>query len=727
MSETGTMRKYKRLVLLCTFALVLCRTVLAEDVKKENEDILFMDVPVVVTASLTEVNPRLVPAAVTTITDEQIQASGARSLFELLDIYVPNLQWWRNHWEADNMGLRGILSDRDDKYLILVNGRVMNERTHYGALSERDLPLLKDIYYIDVVRGPGSALYGPGAVAMVINIITHNAQTFEGTDITSRLGAVEEFYSTEIRHGQKFKDNDDGGIFTYAGIGKYNGANAGNAHQIYGVDFVKADGSNYDAGEPLSHPSINDGEDHRHLPPLKFHAQITKDDWDIWGRYTRGGKQIMWPTGTIAQPPYGWTGSWILPYSDSSYGYQQWTGFIGNTKELDGRTNLETSFSYDRFYFSRIIQTWLQESFREDKYLGRAIIRQEFNNQHKVAYGFEVLHGEYGFENTDSYADDAFDGAFNNLGGMPRWSTNLYSLLGEWQWKINDQWTTFLGARLDDHTYTSQMFSPRAALTHTPNEKDTYKLIWARSVRANYEEEMKKTDMTIGEDSDTEKLDSVELRYERQHNEHLDLAGSLFLHYNLELIGWSNDANGQTVVGTQKEWGFEVESSYHTSQTRLAISHAFTKLIDFQLADSDMVISDPSIQFSAKPYGFGNDLQRWANNITKIFTQYKLDENWTLDGSLRIYWDFPGLKDYAKYTAQRNGYSLESNSPFHGNYYLDLGLQYRAGENLTLRLDGYNLLGIFDENLNKRNYGGEGSADFRNHAAAVAVSAIYKF
>ena len=111
------------------------------------------------------------------------------------------------------MGLRGILSDHDDKYLILVNGRVMNERTHYGALSERDLVFMRDIHHIDIVRGPGSALYGPGAVAMVINIITHNAETFQGTEITGRLGAVEEFYSGEVKHGRKFKDGEGGYLF----------------------------------------------------------------------------------------------------------------------------------------------------------------------------------------------------------------------------------------------------------------------------------------------------------------------------------------------------------------------------------------------------------------------------------------------------------------------------------------------------------------------------------
>ena len=127
--------KLRQLIIIAL--LILCPQTLAEDATSEEDAELFemsieqlMEVEVDTIATLTEANPRLVPAAVTTITDEQIRASGARSLFELLDIYVPNLQWWRNHWEPDNMGLRGILSDRDDKYLLLVNGRVMNERTH---------------------------------------------------------------------------------------------------------------------------------------------------------------------------------------------------------------------------------------------------------------------------------------------------------------------------------------------------------------------------------------------------------------------------------------------------------------------------------------------------------------------------------------------------------------------------------------------------------------------
>jgi iron complex outermembrane receptor protein len=303
----------------------------------------------------------------------------------------------------------------------------------------------------------------------------------------------------------------------------------------------------------------------------------------------------------------------------------------------------------------------------------------------------------------------------------------MFSVVGEHQWTINDQWTTFLGARIDDHSYTDKMFSPRAAIVHTPNKKDTYKLMWARSVRANHEDQMKDKRMMEGGNSDPEKLDSLELRYERKHNENLDLAASAFWHYSLDVIDWAGGTIQQRmVVGEQKECGFELEALYHTDRTRLGVSHGFTKLLDFER--SDKLTADRWLQPTAYMYGYGHDLQRWANNITKIQGQYKFDEKWTLDGSLRVYWGYPGLKDYAKYSAIRDGrYPIEWERSYRGSYFLNLGLQYQPKKNLTFRVDGYNLLGIFCKDFNHRNYMGEGSADFRSHAAAVGVSVTYKF
>ncbi len=702
-----------------------------------------METEITSSATLTESSARMAPAAVTTITQEQIQASGARSLLELLDITIPNLQWIRQHWEPDHLGVRGIMSQRDDKYLLLVNGRVMNERTHFGVVSERDLVMLRDIHHIDVVRGPGSALYGPGAVSMVINIVTDSARTFEGTEVTARVGAVEEFYSTEIKHGRADPEQD-AGLFVYAGIGKYLGADQYDAPQVYAIDFPEeaaypwdpADpgpdlpGEGYESGETFTQMGIaRDGQTHRNLPPLKLHAQVTKGNWDIWARYTRGGQQLVPDSGTILHYPWGW-GDWVTDHSGSA-GYQQATAYVGYEREIRDDLTLEAAFSYDLLDYERVLPDALAEAHREDEYYAKVLFNWRVNDHHKLALGSEYSHEEFGLS-SPGYPDGSAISAV--LGDpMPRWNTDTISVLGEHQWTVNDQWTTFLGARIDKHTYTRNMFSPRAAVVHTPSERDTWKLVWSRSLRVNSAEEMKAEALEGLGRTKPEKLDSVELRYERRHSDRLDLAATAFVHYNLELIEWTdsedpNEAGRNLPLGTQREWGLELEASYHTDRARLTFSHGFTQLYDFDLnAGASTVIT-------AEPYGYGNDLANWSDHVTKLTGQYKIDDQWTLDGSLRVYWGFPGMRDYNRY----NPYVMSDNpdalpviepgweKAYRSNWYLNLGLQYRPSENLTVRLDGYNLLGLFDKDLNKRNYY-SAPGDYRSHAAAVGLSLIYKF
>ncbi|MGD0077773.1 MAG: TonB-dependent receptor [Sedimentisphaerales bacterium] len=694
-----------------------------------------MNIEVVSTATLTETKPRLVPAAVTTITAEQIQASGARSLYELLDIYVPDLEWLHHHWEPDALGLRGIINDRNDKFLLLVNGRNMNQRTHSGAISELDLVELRDIHHIDVVRGPGSALYGPGAVSMVINIVTYSGKTFQGTEITGRTGAVEEFYSGEIKYGKKF-DNNDSSAFVYAGVGKYVGANLQNAPQIYPFSFTRPAQQGYlgygtEAGEPLTNaPLGRDGQDARGWCSLKLYGELTMGDWDMWARYTRGGKTMPMALGQLARNPYGW-GSTV--WSGNFYDYQQLTGWLGYKQELTDKLNVDYAFSYNLTSFDGQKKV-LSNAFREDQYYGKALLHWQPNDQHSFAGGFEISHLELGLNSLDSPDDDIkkISQEFGSEPNMPRWHTNLYSLLGEWQWKISDKWTTFLGARLDQHTFTDPMFSPHASVVFTPTDIDTLKLMWSRSVRANFEAEMKRLDMATGEKSKPEKLDSIELRYERQQNKNLDLAASVFLHYSLEAFAWNQQVSQSMLTGKQKEWGVELEAAYHTEKTRLSISHSYTKLIDFTL--------DPcqTTYITAKPYGYGDDLTNWSNHITKLTLEQKLDDKWTLDSSLRIYWGFPGMRAFDEYLPYTYYNSASSHSDpviedgwqraYRGSYYLDLGLRYKPNNNLTIGITGYYLLGIFDKDLNKRNYiEVVGNGDFRDQAPAVGVYVEYKF
>src|SRR5690242_15722780 len=66
--------------------------------------------------TLTRTEQHLVPAAITSLDREDIDNANPRSLTELLDIYVPGLHWEHAMWEPFHIGIRGIISDREDKY-----------------------------------------------------------------------------------------------------------------------------------------------------------------------------------------------------------------------------------------------------------------------------------------------------------------------------------------------------------------------------------------------------------------------------------------------------------------------------------------------------------------------------------------------------------------------------------------------------------------------------------
>jgi len=688
-----------------------------------------MNVEVESTASLTKTARRLTPATVTTITQEQIWSSGARNLFELFDIYVPNFEWVRHNWEAPHMGLRGIMNDRDDKVMILVNGRVMNERTHYGALSERDLVMLRDIHHIDIIRGPGSAMYGPGAISMVINIITENSPTFQGTELTSRIGAIQEFYSGEIKHGQKF-DDGDGGFFIYGGISRDVGADGDDAPVVIPTAFDTIYGDTYHAGEAFDGHINRDGQDHRHLPHLKLHFELNRDDWDIWARYTRGGEQITPERGQLGGSwPSGWGG---YQNNQPSYGYQQATAYIGHKTELSDNVSLDYAFSYDTFDYELVAESGITHAHREDEYYGKFMINWDVAEGHKIAVGTEYSHEDFGLKSLDWPYTHPIDTRLVSTGlAMPRWSTNMYSILGEYQWNISDKWTTFLGCRADDHTYVDWMFSPRATVIYMPDDKDTIKGMYARSVRTNFAEEMKAQYDTDGGDSSPETINSFELRCKRQHNKNLSLAASLF-YIDLNLIAHSSGQN--VFVGTQKQWGLELELLYRTDKMRFSASHGFTKLISFD--------EEPGRDYltTAAPYGYGKDLTNWSNHITKFTASYLPNKKWRFDSSFRIYWGYPGNEDYVDYmnstwTVQPwwPAYTQRTAEPgwqksYRPSFFLNIGAEYKPSDNLAIRVDGFNLLGAFNRDLNKRvTFEGWQAGEYRCEAPAVAVSLKYTF
>nr|WP_319492254.1 TonB-dependent receptor plug domain-containing protein [uncultured Desulfobacter sp.] len=129
--------------------------------------------------TITGISENKSPVARTVITSRDIALTPARSILDLIEVYVPGATFV-NHFNGPRFGIRGVLGDQNYHYLLLVNGKNMNFKAQDGALVEIFNRDLNDIREIEIIRGPGSVTYGPGAIGGIINILTHTADTRPG-------------------------------------------------------------------------------------------------------------------------------------------------------------------------------------------------------------------------------------------------------------------------------------------------------------------------------------------------------------------------------------------------------------------------------------------------------------------------------------------------------------------------------------------------------------------
>jgi iron complex outermembrane recepter protein len=111
------------------------------------------------------------PSAVTVLTREEIRASGARTLPEVLRL-VPNMDIYMARPLWYGVGVRGRATEASDTVLMLVDGRDVTMEFFGFPLWAAYPYSMDDVERIEVIRGPGSALYGANAFTGVVHVIT---------------------------------------------------------------------------------------------------------------------------------------------------------------------------------------------------------------------------------------------------------------------------------------------------------------------------------------------------------------------------------------------------------------------------------------------------------------------------------------------------------------------------------------------------------------------------
>ena len=131
-----------------------------------------------------------VPAAVHVVTEEDIARMGVTTLPDALRL-VPGVQVaaiGNNRWAVSVRGFNGRFTN---SLLVMVDGRTVYSPLFSGTFWEAvDIPLA-EIDRIEVIRGPGAAVWGANAVNGIVNIITKWARATQGSEARLTVGNVD--------------------------------------------------------------------------------------------------------------------------------------------------------------------------------------------------------------------------------------------------------------------------------------------------------------------------------------------------------------------------------------------------------------------------------------------------------------------------------------------------------------------------------------------------------
>lgn len=151
-------------------------------------------------------------AAIFVITQEDIRRSGATNIPDLFRM-VPGLDVAQINGSTWAIGSRGFNQQFANKLQVMVDGRSVYSPTFSGVFWDTlDLPL-NDIERIEVIRGPGGAIWGANAVTGAISIFSKKASETIGTFVEAGGGTFEQEFGM-VQYGGRLRKATDFRVYT---------------------------------------------------------------------------------------------------------------------------------------------------------------------------------------------------------------------------------------------------------------------------------------------------------------------------------------------------------------------------------------------------------------------------------------------------------------------------------------------------------------------------------
>lgn len=156
--------------------------------------------------SLKGLSARESPGIVSLVTADEIARTGARDLLDVLKL-IPSFEPAVDVEGIIGLGIRGLWA-QEGKVLLLWDGQPMNELLYGTMQLDQHFPAAQ-IQEIEIIRGPGSAIYGGYAELAVINIKTKNARQLNGLSAEVLAGRTEKTWGHQnlsLSFGKAFAD-----------------------------------------------------------------------------------------------------------------------------------------------------------------------------------------------------------------------------------------------------------------------------------------------------------------------------------------------------------------------------------------------------------------------------------------------------------------------------------------------------------------------------------------
>lgn len=240
-----------------------------------------------------------IPAAVHIITREEIIRSGVQNIADALRL-APGINVFQMSSNMYVVASRGLATEYSSKVALLIDGRSCFNPSFGGVTWDTQDVLIEDIDRIEIIRGPGDAIWGSNAINGVINVVTKTArntlgsytQVSAGTHDTgafiTRLGGVlnDVYYRAYVKanvHGNHPSD--------YRTLGR----------DAYNSNYAKAEGQEeYTAGYQTM------GRDSSKKLQSGFRLDggvLDKSEWSLQG-YTYAGIEDERGKDISYEPPY---------------------------------------------------------------------------------------------------------------------------------------------------------------------------------------------------------------------------------------------------------------------------------------------------------------------------------------------------------------------------------------------------------------------------------------